>query len=96
MENSRAKPVFFNRPHVIEGTQILAMVLSMLGVTFAGLDWLSKGHIRLTTLAWTLAALVFSVFATVLARRLKAGIAPLAAGALVGSLYLGMIWLSAS
>jgi hypothetical protein len=86
---------FFNRPHAIQGAQILATVFCMLGVIFAGMDALSMGRVRPSTLSWDAAAVVLSAIAGALARRSQSAIGPLLAGSAMGLLYLGASWLLA-
>lgn len=86
---------FFNRPHAIQGMQLLAMVLTMLGVIFVGIDVLDTGHIRSSTLSWSSAAIVLSTIAGIVARNVQSGVKPLLAGLAVGLLYLGAVWLLA-
>jgi hypothetical protein len=95
MQNAGPPGRFFNKPHAVQGLQLLAMLLAMLGVIFSGIDTLGTGGIRLSTFSWCIAAIVFSVVAGILARGVRFGTRPLLAGTAMGLLYLGTVWLLA-
>jgi hypothetical protein len=86
---------FFNRSHLIQGAQILAMAFCMLGTIFIGLDMIGIGSVRPTTFAWIGVGTVLSVFAALASRRARTGAAPLLLGVSIGLLYLGVAWLLA-
>src|SRR5882757_6254138 len=93
MQSPNHPPRFFNRPHAVQGMQLLAMVFCLLGVIFAGIDALGTGHIRSSTPSWSSAAIVLSTIAGILARNVRSGVRPLLTGLAVGLLYLGAVWL---
>jgi hypothetical protein len=95
MQNLGLPIRFFNRPHTVQGLQLVAMVFSMLGVIFSGTDTLGTGGIRPSTFYWCIAAIVFSVMAGILARGVRFGTRPFLAGTAVGLLYLGTVWVLA-
>jgi hypothetical protein len=95
MQNAGPLNRFFNRPHAVQGLQLFAMVFSMLGVIFSGIDVLGTSGIRLSTFSWCIAAIGFAVIAGGLARRVRFATRPLLAGIAVGLLYLGTVWLLA-
>jgi len=92
MNGSACTVPFFNRLHLVQGAQVLANVLCMLGVIFAGLDQLHLGRVRPLSLLWSGAALCLSGLTWALVRRLRAALAPLAAGAGVGIFFLVIVW----
>jgi hypothetical protein len=95
MGESDQSAMFFNRPHLIQGAQVLATVFCMFGVVFAGLDRLNIGFVKTSTLWWIFVGLGLSLLAGILSRRINSGTAPFLAGAALGLLYLAVTWLIA-
>jgi hypothetical protein len=86
---------FFNRSHAIQGFQLLAAVFWLFAFTFPVLDLIRVGHVRPITAVWGLTAAALSGAATVLSRRIRSGILPVAAGVAMSAGYLGIAWASA-
>ena len=93
-DSSRTTP-FFNRPHLVQGAQLVAMALGMLGVIFLGLDRRGLGFIRHTTFVWLGAGVLLSALAAAISHRARSGVTPLVSGGVLGLLFLGTTWLLA-
>jgi hypothetical protein len=84
---------FFNRPHLIQGAQTLAMIFCMLGTFFIGIDRIGIGAVRPTTYTWLSVGAALSAFAALASRRARSGAVPLLVGIAIGLLSLGVTWL---
>jgi len=74
MNDTGRTATFFNRPHVVQGTQSLATILCMLGIIFVGLDRRGLGFIRPTTLTWLGTGILLSALAAVVSHRVRSGV----------------------
>jgi alpha-beta hydrolase superfamily lysophospholipase len=92
MSNDNITIAFFNRPHFVQGAQLLATTLCMLGVIFAGLDWRGMGVVRPAAFIWLGAGFLLSVVAAIVSRRALPGMTALASGVAMGVMFLGVTW----
>ena len=83
---------FFNRTHLLQGLQILILASSMLGVVFIGLDFIRAIGTSLITLGVLGTGALCSVAMLSLARSIRAALVPIISGAVVGLLFLALIW----
>ena len=90
MNSSNDTITFFNRVHLVQGAQILATILCMLGVIFVGADELRMGFVRPLTFTWLAAGSALSALAAVVSRRIRLGAVPLMSGLAIGLLYLAV------
>ena len=86
---------FLNRRHAVQGSQVLALVFALLGVTFAALDWTRFGCLHAVSGSFLAASIGSAIAAALLGRKVGAGGKPLAFGAALAWIYLLLIWLLA-
>ncbi|WP_093139327.1 hypothetical protein [Pseudoxanthomonas sp. GM95] len=84
---------FFNRRDAIEGARLLAMVCSMLGVVFISLDSVEGDAVGSVSAVLIVMAAAMSALAWFLSRSVRSSLLPLAAGSLVGLIFLCTLWL---
>jgi hypothetical protein len=95
MSRDNSTTSFFNRTHFVQGSQLLATTLCMLGVIFAGLDWRGMGFVRPATFVWLVMGFLLSAVAAIASRRARSAVTSFASGITIGLLFLGVTWVLA-